>query len=260
MDHPLQHHMDNVPRVAANVVEISRPLKWLARGARDMAASPGTSLMYGVFFAAVGYIILNYVSAQPYLFTAAVSGFMLVGSLAAAGLYEVSRRAENGMHTSLGESLNGLARNGDSLFYFGLILAIAMISWERLSAILFALFYHDDVPNMANFYREVFFSGRYTTFVSAYLIIGGALATLVYVLSAVSVPLLMDRDIDVVTAMMASAQAVGHNLAAMALWAILLVVLMAIGFATYMVGMIFMLPLAGHATWHAYRDLIERET
>jgi uncharacterized membrane protein len=259
MAHPLHHHLDTTPHLAARSVEATRPFKWVAQGWDDLWANSATSLLYGLFFAGVGYLIMAYSAAQPYLFTAAVSGFMLVGSLAAAGLYEISRRAESGQRTTLAQSLKGLARNGDSLFYFGILLAIAMISWERISAILFALFYHDEVPQLANFYREVFLSGSYTYFVSAYLIIGGALALLMYVLSAVSVPLLMDRDVDVVTAMMTSAQAVGRNLAAMALWGALLVALMAFGFVTYMVGMVIALPLAGHATWHAYRDLVERE-
>src|SRR5574337_329934 len=150
-----------------------------------------------------------------------------------------------------------LPASSTSLFYFGLLLAISLISWERISSILFALFYRGDVPDMAHFYRDVFFSGIYVHFVVGYLFIGGILAVAVYCLSAVSVPMLMDRDSDVVTAMMTSARAVGHNVGAMLLWAVLLVGLMAVGFATMMIGMIILLPLVGHATWHAYKDIVE---
>lgn len=252
------HHLDvhfSLPHL--RTVETARPLMWLKMGWQDMRDNLMASLAYGLTFAVAGYLILAYATDLPYLFTAAVSGFFLIAPLAAAGLYEISRRHEKGMPTSLGESLKGLRRHGDSLLYFGILLALSLIGWERLSAILFALFYHGEVPNVEHFYRDVFFSGEYLHFVVAYLFIGGILATAVYCLSAVSVPMLMDRDTDVATAMMTSVRAVGHNLSAMLLWAILLVGLMAVGFATMMIGMVFLLPLVGHATWHAYRDLVE---
>lgn len=252
------HHLDihfTLPHL--RTVETGRPLVWLKMGWEDMRDNLMASLSYGLIFAVAGYLILAYASDLPYLFTAAISGFFLIAPVAAAGLYEISRRHEKGMPTTFFESFHGLRGHGDSLFYFGAVLALSLIGWERISAILFALFYHDSVPSMSHFYREVFFSGDYLHFVVAYLFIGGILATAVYCLSAISVPMLMDRDADVVTAMMTSARAVGHNLSAMLLWAALLVALMAVGFATMMIGMIFLLPLAGHATWHAYKDLVE---
>jgi len=252
--HPLDQHF-SLPHL--RTVDAGRPLLWLKMGWSDMRDNLGASLPYGLFFAVLGYVILAYAADLPYLFTAAISGFMLVGPLAAAGLYEISRRHDKGMGTTFMESLRGLRSHGDSLLYFGILLAFSLIGWERLSAILFALFYHGDVPDMNHFYRDVFLSGDYLHFVVAYLFVGGILATLVYCLSAISVPMMMDRDTDVVTAMMTSARAVGRNLGAMLLWAILLVGLMALGFATLMIGMIFLLPLVGHASWHAYKDMVE---
>ena len=252
------HHLDvhfTLPHL--RTVETGRPLVWLKKGWEDMRDNLTASLAYGLIFAVVGYVILAYASDMPYLFTAAISGFFLIAPVAAAGLYEISRRHEKGMPTSFAESLRGLRSHSDSLFYFGILLAFSLIGWERLSAILFALFYHGNAPSMEHFYRDVFFSGEYLHFVVSYLFIGGILAVAVYCLSAVSVPMLMDRGTDVATAMMTSARAVGHNLGAMLLWAILLVGLMAVGFATMMIGLIFLLPLVGHATWHAYKDMVE---
>lgn len=250
----LEHHF-HLPHIRH--VEGSRPFHWLRMGWSDMRDNLGASVSYGVLFAAIGYLILAYASDRPYLFTAAISGFFLVGPIAAAGLYEISRRHDAGEPASLGDSLRGLMRHSDSLMYFGLFLAIALISWERMSAILFALFYQGNVPDLSNFAREVFLSGEYTHFVVAYLVIGGTLAAVVFALSAIAIPMLMDRDTDAVSAAMTSARAVGVNLGAMALWAALIVALVAIGFATMMIGMVVLLPLLGHATWHAYRDLIE---
>lgn len=238
-------------------VEAARPLVWLRRGWEDMRVNPAASLTYGVFFSVLGYLILAYATELPYLFTAAISGFFLVGPLAAAGLYELSRLHERGEAASLGASLRGLRKHGDHLMYYGVFLAFVLIGWERLSAIMFALFYSDLTPDLSNFFRDVFLSGNYTHFAVSYLVIGGALAALVFALSVVSVPMLMDRDSDMVTAMVTSARSVGFNLGAMALWAALIVVLIGIGFATMMIGMVVLLPLVGHATWHAYKDLVE---
>lgn len=252
--HPLDVHF-TLPHM--RTVETGRPLMWLKMGWQDMRDNLTASLSYGLVFAVAGYLILAYAADLPYLFTAAASGFFLIGPVAAAGLYEISRRHEKGMPTSFAESLRGLRSHADSLFYFGALLAFSLIGWERLSAMLFALFYRGDAPSMEHFYRDVFLSGDYLYFVVAYLFVGGILAVAVYCLSAVSVPMMMDRGTDVATAMMTSVRAVGHNLNAMLLWAVLLVALMAVGFATMMIGMIFLLPLAGHASWHAYKDMVE---
>ncbi|NMG37205.1 DUF2189 domain-containing protein [Azoarcus sp. TTM-91] len=257
MDKPypssLDHHFQ-LPQVRQ--VATSRPLLWLRLGLQDMRDSPSASLSYGAILAAIGYMILAYAASMPYLFTAAISGFFLIGPLAAAGLYEISRRQDGGERVSFSRSLKGLARHGDSLLYFGVFLALVLIGWERISAILFALFYHDVVPDLGDFYRTVFFSGEYTHFVVSYLVVGGALAAVVYALSAIAIPMLMDREVDAITAAMTSARAVGVNLGAMALWAVITVAMVAIGFATMMIGLVLLLPLLGHATWHAYKDMV----
>ncbi|MCB1928145.1 MAG: DUF2189 domain-containing protein [Rhodocyclaceae bacterium] len=253
--HSLDRHFD-VPRIA--LVEHSRPLAWLRAGWQDLVRSPAASLAYGIVFAALGYLIMAYAIDKPYLGTAAVSGFMLIGPIAAAGLYEISRRHEAGEPAGLFQSLSGLRGHRDGLFTFGIMLAFLLIVWERLSAMLFALFYRGDIPDVSNFYSHVLFSGDYVYFIVAYLVIGGALAALVFALTAVAVPMVMDRDTDTITAMMTSLRAMGTNLGAMASWAVIIVLLMAISFATKMIGMVVLLPLLGHATWHAYRDQVER--
>jgi uncharacterized membrane protein len=245
----------NLPHVRQ--VDTARPFQWLRLGWDDMRDNLPASLAYGLFFAVLGYLILAYAANMPYLFTAAVSGFFLVGPLAAAGLYELSRQRGAGRHAGLVGSLKGLAQHKDALLYYGLFLAIVLVSWERLSAILFALFYAGNVPDLGNFFRDVFLSGNYLHFLVAYIVIGGALAGLVFALSAVSLPMLMDRDVDIITAMMTSARAVGKNIGVMFLWGGLIVALIGIGFATFMIGMVVTLPLVGHASWHAYKDLID---
>ena len=257
MDNSLGHHDHGLDTPQVRHVGASRPWHWLKLGWQDLAANPAASLAYGAFFALVGYLILAFASARPYLFTAAISGFLLIGPIAAAGLYEMSRRRAAGERSGFFESLKGLKREGDQLAYFGLGLAITLILWERLSAILFALFYAGVAPDLSNLFNDIAFSGNYLNFVAAYLVVGGALAALVFAFSAIAIPMILDRSTDVVTAMITSARAVGHNLVPMILWAAMIVIAMAIGFATMMVGMVLLLPVVGHATWHAYKDLVE---
>ncbi|WEN41528.1 hypothetical protein CKCBHOJB_01081 [Thauera sp. GDN1] len=256
MDKPydsLDHHF-NLPHIRS--VGTERPMQWLRMGWDDMRENLGASLSYGVILAAIGYAILSYAADKPYLFMAAISGFMLIGPLAAAGLYEISRRHEKGERVSFMGSLRGLARNADSLAFFGAFLAIALVGWERISAIMFALFYRGEIGNVTNFVSGILGSGENLYFLAAYVIVGAVLAIVVFALSAISIPLLMDRDTDGVTAAMTSLRAVQTNFDTMMLWAVMIVLLVGIGFASMMVGMVILLPLVGHATWHAYRDLV----
>lgn len=241
-------------------VPMSRPFTWLQRGWGDMRNNLGESLAYGLIFAIAGWLIWGYAAGRPQLFTASVTGFFLVAPLLAAGFHEISRREELGLSTSFGESLQGWRRSGGALAHFGVELVIMAIFWERLSAILFALSYGGTPPNLQAFFYDVFLSGNYPLLVVAYVVVGAVFAAIVFVVTAISIPMLLDRNGDRYTAMATSFLAVTRNLPAMALWAILIVALTAIGFATALFGLIVIFPVLGHATWHAYRDLTKWET
>lgn len=238
-------------------VGASQPFAWLRLGWRDMRNNLVESLAYGVIIAVGGWVIFAYTASRPHLYTTAISGFFLVAPLLAAGLYEISRRQERGMSTSFGESLQGWRRSGGDVAQFGVELVIMVIFWERISAILFALFYGGEAPDPANYIYEVFLSGDYWQFVVAYFAIGAIFATVVFAASAIAIPMLLDRDADIYTSMATSFIAVRRNIPAMALWALLIVVLTAIGFATQLVGLIVIFPVLGHAAWHAYRELTQ---
>ena len=250
----LAQHFDLPP---IRRIGVRRPFQWLARGWDDMRENLGASLAYGIFFALIGYALLAFAAPRPYLFSTAVSGFLLIGPLSAAGLYEISRRREQGATTSLGASLSGLRQHADVLFHFGILLALVLVLWERVSAVVFALFYADNVPDLTNFFRSILFSGDYIPLLLAYTVIGGTIAAVVYSATAVSVPMMMARDTDMMTAMATSMRAVTTNKLPMVVWAILIVLLIAASFATLMVGLVILLPLLGHATWHAYRDMVD---
>lgn len=238
-------------------VPLGRPFAWLVLGWRDMRGNPGESLIYGVVVAALGWLIWAYANDKPQLLTASVTSFFLIAPLLAAGLYEISRRQELGMSTSFGESLQAWRRSGGALAYFGVELVILAIFWERLSAILFALSYGGAAPDLQAFFRDAFLSGDYPLFVLAYVGVGGVFATIVFVASAVAIPMLLDRNGDIYTAMATSFLAVTRNIPAMIIWAALIVAITALGFATLLFGLIVIFPLLGHATWHAYREMAQ---
>lgn len=244
----------SIPHLRA--VTPQRPFDWLARGWSDMRDNLGTSIVYGIIFALIGYGLLAFAAPRPYLFSTAISGFLLIGPLAAAGLYEVSRRHERGENTSLMASLAGLKTHSDLLFHFGILLALMLVLWERVSAVVFALFYMDNVPDLTNFAQSILFSGEYNVLLAAYVLIGGTLAAVVFSATVVAIPMMMARETDMFTAMATSVRAVATNPLPMLVWAALIVTLIGLGFATLMVGMVIILPLLGHATWHAYRDIV----
>jgi uncharacterized membrane protein len=256
LEREFDQHFD-LPTIRS--VAVTRPFAWLALGLRDMRANLVESLAYGTVIALAGWLIWAYTKDRPQAFTTSVTGFFLLAPLLAAGLYEISRRQELGAHTSFGESLQAWRASGGALTQFGLAMVLWAIFWERLSAILFALSYRGDAPDLQSFYRDVFLSGSYPEVVLTYLAVGSVFAGIVFVVSAISIPMLLDRNGDIYTAMATSFLAVMRNIPAMLVWAGLIVALTALGFATLLFGMIVIFPVLGHATWHAYRDLTQWE-
>src|SRR5512135_2042762 len=219
MDNPydsLSRHF-HLPEVAH--IPLRQPMQCLKLAWEDMRYSPTESVAYGIFFTIVGWVILTFAATRPYLFTVAISGFFLLAPLLVSGLYEISRRHGQGLpQTMIADSLAGYRRNGQSLFHMGVLLALVAIGWERISAILFALLYGGATPQLSQFLHDVFLSGDFVRFAVAWVVLGAVLAALVFAITAVSVPMMVDRDVDMATAMMTSLRAVTSNLLPMALW------------------------------------------
>lgn len=249
----LERHF-HLPEVAE--VPLLKPLDWISAGWQDIRRAPGVSLGYGLAIAALMALLLSFGMERPYLFTASASGFLLLGPVLAVGLYEISRRHEAGQPATLRDALTGWRHNSSSVGLFAVMLALVAIGWERLSAVMFAMLYGGSVPDFPRFMQEVFVSGDYPRLLVVYVLAGAVLATLVFALSAVSLPMMVDRDTDAATAMMASLKACAANPAPMALWAALIVFFALLGMLTFLAGMIVVMPLLGHASWHAYKGLV----
>lgn len=243
-------------QVRVRKVEALRPWRWLTRGWNDLRTYYRITLAHGALLTALGGILLMLGSTHPYLIAAAITGFLLVGPVMTAGVMEVSRRAESGESLSFDASLDGFTRNRSALFDFALVLAGIAVLWLLASEVLLRSMFAVESPSLGELLYDGVLQGISGPQLLAYVAVGGLLAAIVFVVSAVAVPLIIDRPASAGDAIRASVRAVFTNLPAMIVWSAMLVVLTALGFATLLIGMIWIAPLLGHATWHAYRDLI----
>ncbi len=232
------------------------PLRWLAAGWRDFAANPAPSAFYGACFAVMGFLI-QFVFGHAYQYVSAlVTGFFLVGPFFAIGLYDLSRRRQRGEPPRLGVTLDAWRGNVGAIGMFALVLGVILLVWARASLIIFALFYTGEMPTVAGFVAQML-SPDNLEFLLAHLCVGGVCAALVFAISVGSVPMMLDRGTDGIIAVLTSLKAVGANLPAMVVWGVIIVALTAAGFALFFVGLVVTVPVIGHATWHAYRALVE---
>jgi uncharacterized membrane protein len=257
MERALPHHevrLIRTPRI--NDVAAGDPLRWLAAGWADLRAAPALGLGYGLVIALLGYAVSAAAWSVPVLVLTFVGGFMLVAPLLAVGLYEASRRREAGEQPTLRHVLGAWGRNRWSLVFMGAILGFVMIAWGRLAGLLAALSFPLVGPEGHLVTWSTVTSVEGLGFLGLFVAMGAGLAAIVFAITAVSIPMLLDRPVDTVTAIATSVRAVLHNLPAMAVWAALIVALTGFGLATAYLGLIVTMPLVGHATWHAYRQVV----
>ncbi len=239
-------------------VPFDQPWQWLAAGWRDLWEAPAVGLTLGLIFAAAAASIvwgLSQFGLQS-LFLALAGGFLLIGPLMAVGLYATSQRIAAGRPTTLSDAFAAIGNLRGQLAFMGVILLLTYLIWLLLALALFILLMgQGGLPDFDQFVYQLLFSPRGLALLIIGTATGAVLAAIVFAISSVSVPLLMDKPIDAVTAMTTSVRACLANPKPMALWAALIAAAMACGFATLFVGLIVAFPLIGHATWHAYKDL-----
>jgi uncharacterized membrane protein len=243
-------------RVEVRSVPALQPLVWLRSGWDDLRQMERASLAHGVIISIIGAVLLMLGSTHPYLVAAAVTGYLLVGPIVTTGLCELSRRRAAREPRGFDESLEAVTRNPDGLMHFGGILALIAIVWFVASTALLQSALGIRIPSLAVALWGGAGDFASTREVIAYFSSGALFALAVFTLSVVAVPLIIDRHATASEAMWASVKASLHNIPAMIVWAALIVGLTALGFATLLLGMIVVAPVLGHATWHAYRDLV----
>lgn len=246
------------PSPQIRLVPVDRPWAWLAAGWHDLLRARGVSLAYGAAIVAASFLLLIglWLVDLAYLILPLAAGFLLVAPLLAIGLYETSRRLAAGEPVSLAAALGAWRRNGEQIAYFGLLLALFMLAWIRIASLLIAFHLGDLNPSLAGVVDAVLFSSRSLWLLGVGSLVGAGLAALVFGIGALSIPMLLDRDVNVFTAVATSWTGVRHNWKPMALWAALIVAATAFGFATCFVGLALTVPLVGHASWHAYKEIV----
>lgn len=244
-------------RLAIHHVAMLRPFNWLSQAWQDIHHHPKASLAHGLAVSSLLFITLVITNLNLYVIAAAISGFMLIGPILAAGLCELSRRNEQGESVSFDDSLAGLSEKQHALIQFTSILLSFTILWFLVSGLALQLTLGSIAPPLEQTLWDNFLDRVTPTQLLLYTIIGGLLALVVFVVSVVSVPAIIENNVPAAEAMALSIKVTMENLPTMLVWALLIVILTAIGFMTFLLGMIVVYPLLGHATWHAYRDLVE---
>jgi uncharacterized membrane protein len=249
------HHTD------IRTVPLDAPWQWLAKGWDDIWTAPLISLGYGLMFFVVSIVLslglMWYESLS--LVPAAAAGFMLVGPVLAMGLYEVSRRHEKGQPVAFKDAIKALLGSSNQTRFAGVVLAGILLIWLRIATLLFALFFGLEYPDFSEFVRLLLTTPAGLGLLVVGTGVGAVFAFTVFAISAISIPMLMDRNIDFVSAALASMEAIRRNFGVMILWAWIIAILMTLGLAALYVGLIVVFPLIGHATWHAYRALVPED-
>ncbi len=230
-------------------LEMKDPLKWLALGLRDLLRAPFLTVFFGLFFAAIPWFITYLVALTGWhlVILPAMVCFMLIGPFLAAGLYDISWELEKGHKPSLWHSIKAVSRNAVNEWGFGIMLMVLMIFWLRVASMIHALYpsyYGDNLEELL-------------PFLILGTVVGAIFTAIVFFLSAFTQPILMERKVDMATAVLTSVNAVWLNKGPMLFWGGIIVTTVFIGFITGFVGFIFLMPLIGYATWHGYIDAIE---
>lgn len=229
--------------------------RWLEKGIADFKIAPLHSLSYGMIYVVVG-LMLGWLSwRSPQFIATMAAGFLMIGPVVAVGFYSMSRSIGEGETPSFSQGLAAWRFNFISLVSFALVLGLLMGIWTVISSVTIALFF-DNATIGEDTFDTLINHNPLTPFLLAYLLGGGLLALVAFIISVVSVPLIIDKRVDFVTAILTSVQAVRKNPVPMISWAAILVTLIFLGYVFFFVGLAVTLPIAGHASWHAYRDLI----
>ncbi len=232
-----------------NKLTLGAPFNWLKLGIADMKRAPRQSLSYGAAMIFIS-LLVSFISLRFgnfYSLLTMLSGFVFIGPVIAIGLYSVSCQLQLGKKPVLGYCLREGQRHFGNTLLFAMVMLVVFMIWARAASMVHVFF---PMHSHAAWHE-------YATFLTIGTCIGAIFSALIFCASAFSLPMIMDRKVDMVTAMVTSVNAVLNNKKVMLLWAGLILLCLLIGFATAFIGLLFLLPLIGHATWHAYQDTID---
>ena len=238
-------------------------LDWLAAGWKDFTIRPVLSIAYGLFVFGISIGIVGglFFFGHDYILFPALSGFLVVGPLIAAGLYEKSRRIEKGAPApaTIAGMLIVKPGSGGQMLFMGMLLCLLMVLWMRAAVLLYALFFGLlPFPGLDDIVGILLGTPEGWALIIVGSLVGGLFAAFSFAISVFAVPMLLDQRTDALTAMGKSMALVWNNLPVMLSWGAIVVALFALSVATGLIGLIVVFPVLGHATWHAYGAVRER--
>ncbi|GAB2675848.1 DUF2189 domain-containing protein [Aliiglaciecola sp. 3_MG-2023] len=235
--------------IPCNELAFSDPFKWLALGFRDLLRAPILTVFFGVFFALIPWVITYLVALTGWhlVILPAMVCFMLIGPFLAAGLYDISWEFGKGHKPTLWHAVKAVKRNAVNEWGFGILLMVLMIFWLRVASMIHALY-----PSYLGDNLE-----ELLPFLVLGTCVGAVFTGIVFLLSAFTQPILMERKVDLATAVLTTVNAVWLNKGPMFVWAMIIFVAVVIGFLTGFVGFVLLMPLIGYATWHGYIETIQ---
>ena len=230
------------------------PLRWLAAGWRDFVGCPKIGLFYGLCFFLMGHALWWVFQAAPAYVLALSAGFLLMGPFLCLGLYDASRASETGRRPSLRASLTAWRPTKGTMAIFAGVLLILEMLWGRASLVVFAVTFNT-MPSTENLLK-VLFSLQNLEFLITYTVVGAIFAGLIFVTSAISIPMILDRQVDAISAGLTSIRACLQNPGVMVFWGALITFTVLLAMLPWFLGLFVAGPVLGHATWHAYRGLV----
>lgn len=235
---------------------LAAPFRWLRQGAQDVRRAWGIALFYGTCFWLMALLLAWVFRSHPQYTMSLASGCVLVGPFLAMGLYDTSRRIELGSGPDLGQSITCWDQQLPSMGMLVLVLIVLELLWGRASLVVFAVFFHTGMPSTAGVLQAVF-SPENWMFVAVYTVVGGVFAAIAFASMVVSLPMMLDRGTDALTACITSFRVVLSQPVTMLLWGGIIAAL--VGAALLLPGQCGLLlvgPWLGCASWHAYRDCV----
>jgi uncharacterized membrane protein len=241
---------DDLPFVApCRRIGLTAPWGWVTKGWRDLKAAPVQSMTYGAAIALLGALVtwLAWRFGNSWMVLLMVPSFVFMAPVLAMGLYAISAELARGEKPTLRRCfLEERCRLGDAMVY-SLVLLVVFLLWMRAGTGVQVFHPRHDHPSPVELARFLMIGSA----------VGSVFALVSFAASAFSLPMLLDRRTDGVTAAVTSVNAVLRNKPAMLVWICLILLAVAIGFATAFIGLVVTMPVIGHATWHAYRETID---
>ncbi|MFN7483647.1 MAG: DUF2189 domain-containing protein [Betaproteobacteria bacterium] len=245
---------DPAPAIVLRPLGWGAPLRWLAAGLRDFGCAPGIGLFYGGCFMVMGWALLKVFEHAPAYTLALSAGFLLMGPFLCLGLYRTSQRLERGEKPDFGDSLLAWDTRTGQLAIFGFVLLVLEMLWGRATLVVFAVSF-DGMPDFKGSLRALLDPDN-LPFIVAWAAVGAVFAGLIYAVSVISIPMILHRQTDAITAGLTSLRLVLTQTGVMLWWGFLIAALVTLALLPWFAGLLVVGPVVGHASWHAYREAV----